>query len=224
LFIRSHWDAELKTRHHVLVVCLFLLITALFTVSDVFADVCAPDQPGIQVFFINGILNDLTDTISSALVLRRNALAFFDSTSTPGNCLKRVSYSWNPTQGILGDLFESYLQLAGGQASGSEFDALRLGAATVPVNQALVGPFAGLVLAKESQNEVINQVREKFVAQYNAELSAGNKVVVIGHSQGNFYANAVYAELYPPATPLSPSRKLRPGDRGGRWSATSFSR
>jgi hypothetical protein len=162
------------------------------------AEICSSGQAGVSVYYINGINSDLAQSLESAVRFSRAAREFFDSFSSPANCLKRVGVSYNPTHGVIADLYESYLQLRGPQASQAEFDAWRTGLLT-PEAQ-----FLALVneLLEEAQNQVIGQVRDRFVGQYRSEMAAGNKVVAVGHSQGNFYANLVHSELYGGSQPI----------------------
>lgn len=52
------------------------------------------------------------------------------------------------------------------------------------------------------QEQITQGVRDSFIAQYRSEIAAGNKVVSLAHSQGNFYANEVYRVLYEGEQPL----------------------
>ena len=52
-----------------------------------------------------------------------------------------------------------------------------------------------IVSATATANYVFDEDLQKQVAAYQAEIAKGNKVIVVSHSQGNFYANAAYELL-----------------------------
>lgn len=183
-----------------------LLGVAFITVTvapAAWAEICAPGRPGLSIYYVNGILSDLGATLDSAVTLSRSAREFFGTFSSPENCLKQVGVSYNPAQGFIRDLYESYLQLRGAGSSEAEFVEWMLALAEPE------GAFLAALLDEfeRAQGQVIAGVRDDFVAEYRKNIAAGNKVVTVSHSQGNFYANGVHASLYGGSTPL-PTRSF----------------
>jgi hypothetical protein len=100
--------------------------------------------------------------------------------------------AYNQTAGILLDIYDSYLQKVNLQEKPSFFWRIiaNLTIPPEPAEQVILEEFSQIDL-----NSYVNQDDlDKHLAQYRAEFSKGH-VVVIGHSQGNLYANQAYNRL-----------------------------
>lgn len=138
------------------------------------------------VYFANGMLNSFEDARSSLLTLR---LAL--GQSLPGNTFFALAF--NPSDGALVDLWEAVQQELNSDTS--RFYRILGGIDLMPdfIQDALLDIAAGLdrdaVAASPAATAHLNL--------YQSEVLEGKKVVVVAHSQGNFFTNLVYGALEP---------------------------
>jgi hypothetical protein len=190
-----------KTSVPVAAVLCAILSASRAHVAD--AQTFVPCRPGATVRYVNGIKALSRDEIADEASLLADEIAHFSVT-----CVANVSYLYNPSDRIHRDLFESALQMV------SEL-RIALGEAILNVGFAMSGiPTLLLTAAQrdEIRDRVIAAMQEVSLSSYSftidgrnyttaglvnefrdrviIDLTQGTKVVLVAHSQGNFFANA----------------------------------
>jgi len=56
--------------------CGALAVVLTVLLSGASAEICAPEQPGVSIYYVNGILSDLSETLDSAVALSRRTYEF----------------------------------------------------------------------------------------------------------------------------------------------------
>lgn len=181
-------------RRIISVLCAILLLC----VPEVFADgtLCS-QETGTVVVFGNGIMNTKKDATRSKNLLKEVLRA----TLTPeefGKLEFKVAY--NHTYGRISDLYESLKQQVSADNVSISFWRWLGGQEVLPdvVQRAILSTvtrfdFSTMVAPEDLSNHL---------ALYRAKILAGKKVLVVSHSQGNFFANAAYELLYNGASPI----------------------
>jgi hypothetical protein len=165
-------------------------------------------QQGFVVYFANGVQNTPDDALAS-LYLTHNIIG----DSYNGESIVDYRRALNPTTG-LSDFYRVLKQkLAENPRFTGYFIAKLLFdvAASEPIAQALLsflstseqadiqnafmGLFADLEQANGSSGGYFDSNVATHVQQYETDLAAGQKVLVVAHSQGNLYANAAYDHM-----------------------------
>jgi hypothetical protein len=151
------------------------------------ASTCLQAQ-GTVVFFGNGVWNTCAEANQSALLLASAAQSVLSSDEYAKT---NFQMSCNPTQGHLADLWR-----ATKQRFSSDFSAFLRALGDVDpmpdfLQQALVDR-AGQI---SSAAAVADTALQEHIDTYSREILEGKKVVVVAHSQGNFYANLAYQNL-----------------------------
>ncbi|SDJ54346.1 hypothetical protein SAMN04487926_1617 [Paraburkholderia steynii] len=169
---------------------------------------------GYSVYYVNGVDNTPEDATLSAITLASLALpAALDSSILARTKVRTI---YNATDGIPLDLLESAGQVVTGTVTNT---SAYLTAAWVGIFGGLFLPIPGLdgvltkfvdsfraavtkVISSASVSKVLNDAVPKIVA----DLNSGRVVVVIAHSQGNYYANQIYdavnSQVQPSRMPL----------------------
>ena len=148
-------------------------------------------QPGVVVFFGNGVWNDVEDADESSSLLEELLEAHVSGTNLDGIITYKLAY--NPSEGALKDLLETFEQDL--QTNYSLFW-------NYLAEWDLMPDFLQdkiLAIAKEVDAAVVNanpSVQEH-IALYNRYLSEGKMVVLVAHSQGNLYGNIAYLGIDP---------------------------
>lgn len=139
-------------------------------------------------FYINGVFN-FASTAQRSRDKLRNALS--EDLALDEDCL-RVDMLYNRTE-YGGDLLEAARQyLTDGTSPLVRWLSYR---DVVPdqFEPVLLGFLAGPALAADY---IVDSDRDEMVETVEAELDAGRNVILVAHSQGNFYANEVHDALY----------------------------
>lgn len=155
---------------------------------------CPAGTKKTVIFFVNGILTLPEDAIIYKAVLEKKFKDFL-STTVPSNpklnpnCLE-FDYAYNQTLGLLEDIYESYRQKT--QESSEDFWRFRLSISLPPaqVTETLVDELSKI----DPDLYVLISDLNKHLDQYRSEFSEKN-VVVVAHSQGNFFANQAFDGL-----------------------------
>ena len=151
---------------------IFLLLITLITFSFSATDDCKTD-----VYFGNGILTKQRTAIDNSELLRKSIIKKFGLPYFNKN-IGKVAYAYNQTEGVPGDLLESLAQ----KLENSVISYL---------------PYIGQIstLLNITTAELQNSDVELQVAQYRASIEGGNKVLLVAHSQGNFFGKKALINL-----------------------------
>jgi len=164
-----------------------VLIVASFTVHGVGYGVDKQQcQPGVVVFFGNGVWNDVENAEWSLRLLRKRFEVHITGTNLQGIITYELAY--NPSEGALEDLLETFEQEA--QTDYSKFWNYLAGLDIMPdYLQDTLKEIANIVNASiVSANPSV----QEHIEQYSTYLGEGRKVVLVAHSQGNLYGNIAY--------------------------------
>ncbi len=165
-------------------ICLIAFIIVLFaSVSGQ----CEDNK--VKIYFGNGMLNDLNEAKISLTTLQTEIESKIQGTDIVGKMEYDISH--NPTDNGLIDFLESAMQALDTQWANiwrylANLDPVpdllqdQLKEVSLYYDQAMVGGYP------ELQNHV---------DEYNERLCQGDKVIVVAHSQGNFYANIAYTGI-----------------------------
>ncbi len=148
-------------------------------------------QPGVVVFFGNGVWNDVENARLSKKVLQNRLNAYISGTNLDGSITYGLAY--NPSDGYLADLLETFAQDL--QTDYSQFWNYLADWDIMP--DSLQNKINAI--AKEVDAAVVsaNPSVQEHIALYNQYLSEGNMVVLVAHSQGNLYGNIAYLGINP---------------------------
>lgn len=168
---------------HGVALCLSLLTGLAYAAS------CA--NPGATtVFFVNGVWNPPGPNAPDSL----NALEAL-MTSPSGFSAYDFQLANNPGDGLITDLIETYGQTVGVNADWAMFSLWLAGEVVTPDFLKVISPLftssiVKLALPTSQPPQKTQDVLRQHVAQYRSALQSGRKVVVVAHSQGNYFANA----------------------------------
>lgn len=144
-----------------------------------------PDIGPASIIYINGVLNEKINAQVSAILLQ-HAL-----TTTTASGID-VDYVHNPSGGTFLDLFQS-LQQTGTDTTSFVRMMVDIDEWTPAFKDALLEAALRIAEQQTETGTVTNELRDRIVLREGA----GNKVIVVSHSQGNFFANAAYRALTP---------------------------
>jgi elongation factor P hydroxylase len=163
----------------------FLSLSALLPVAAPAFGACASDS-GVVIYYGNGMFISPARARVQALLMDQKIRP-----ALPAGAKVTFSYAYNPSE----DDINQALQAAAQAASGT----------TVKVPSWLKVPssaptsFTNAVKNLEQSANPDTYVKDgdltAHVALYSAKLGAGKRVIVVAHSQGNFYANKAYDRL-----------------------------
>lgn len=156
---------------------------------------------GYTVFYGNGIMDDVTERDLSVRRVRSMLGSEF-----AGEPISKYAMSINPSDGLLGDLLESFAQKLAEDRSLSWqlfFRWVSGEFVSSSVENILMdyfgfdGPNRIYQAAARlgGQTGYTDPTVVQHVSNYESELLAGKRVMVVSHSQGNLYSNAAYARL-----------------------------
>lgn len=178
---------------------------ALVRLLPLLASIVANDAgAGTVVFFGNGIWTQSTEGKNSAQASLRELEQRLRDRLTPAQFLSlKLELAYNPT-GIppagspgqnpirgLRDLAESYFQSLA--SSSSQFWSVLAGIDTMP--DSLQQAFQDSADSVDRAVLLFNSDLAMHVARYKTAISGQQKVVVVAHSQGNYFANESYGNL-----------------------------
>lgn len=138
---------------------------------------CPQPESNVVVYFGNGILTTRNSAERSLSLLKDELGSDLNS--------QRISYAlaYNGTSGAFGDLFQS------AQQAGIQFDSQLMGWFNhIGVAPAWFNTWHQDFIMAESQNTASELTDH--VSSYRDAILLGQKILVISHSQGNFYSNA----------------------------------
>ncbi|MFY9826890.1 MAG: FG-GAP-like repeat-containing protein [Thermoanaerobaculia bacterium] len=152
------------------------------------ADTTSCQPATATVFFGNGVFNTCSDAEAGTANLAASVPALLPESERPN-----VSFATacNPTKGHVADLWRAVKQ-----RFNSDFSAFYRGLANLDpmpdfMQQALISKSSEIT----SQAAVDDLALQDHIRQYKTEILEGRRVVVVAHSQGNFYANLASTAL-----------------------------
>ncbi|UJS15950.1 MAG: hypothetical protein L3J17_08450 [Candidatus Jettenia sp.] len=168
-----------------------LLVSFLAISGVVYGEGEQQCQPGIVIFFGNGVWNDVEDANGSRRKLETRLNTHISGTNLDGTITYKLAH--NPSEGALEDLLETFEQEA--QTDYSKLWNYLAGLDIMPdYLQDKLKEIANIVNAAiVSANPSV----QEHIGQYNTYLREGRKVVLVAHSQGNLYGNIAYLSINP---------------------------
>jgi len=142
-----------------------------------------------DIYFINGI-NSSEE--ASMLALRDISNAMKERLTEEAFNRTNFYLAYNPAEGILADVHESYEQSTGRNAVLFLRSFLGFGIENVADNFR-AGEAVSNLIVESSEAGVLPE----HLAQIKNSLRHGRRVIIIGYSQGNFFMNAIYQALTP---------------------------
>lgn len=156
---------------------------AMFAAAPVNAQTC--ESGDIYIFFGNGIETSRLDALSSLAELRAQ-VAPTVADSLRDKLEFRLSY--NSDNLLFGDLLDSY-----GQWSAElEINFIRWARGLGNPPQWFTSIYDAFIRAIDAQQYIIDGDLRQHAERYRELTGQGHKVIVVSHSQGNFYANAAH--------------------------------
>ncbi len=148
-------------------------------------------QSGVIVKFGNGVWNHRKAAERSLFLLQDQLEQKISGSDLEG--LVEYDLSFNPSEGKLLDLLETY-----GQNRRTDWTQFwRYLAALDLMPDFLQDKIQDMASTVDAAAIQANPAVQKHIANYNALLSEGNKVVLVAHSQGNLFANIAYPGIDP---------------------------
>lgn len=171
----------------------FLAISLLMLASFVSVHAQCPVQE-TTVFYINGVDNTKRETEKSTEILKSELLS---NLSVNPDCVM-VTYAYNKSETLSKDLVEAAVQ---------KTQELHVGMTPFwrmyfRTTSASANPWFGLLIDElykksDATRYVIADQLQAHLDRYREELDQGRQVILVSHSQGNFYANEAWNALTP---------------------------
>jgi hypothetical protein len=161
------------------------VLTAVFGAAGTASSACAPDS-AVVIYYGNGMyISPARARVQSLLMDRKIRPAL------PAGTNVSFSYSYNNSE----DEVTQVLQVLG-QALDDKSVKFQ---SWLNVPSSAPSVFRNAINTAEQSARVGSYVKDAdlgaHVARYQTDLAAGKRVIVLAHSQGNFYANRAYEEL-----------------------------
>jgi len=144
----------------------------------------------IQLYYGNGVGNEYHDAWDNLEVLIPRVEAKIKGTNLEGKIDYGVSH--NPTESLLEDLLEASIQSL--NLTATRFWRYLSGLDIVPDSFQEGYKDAVLLITRDMVSS--NPFIAEHVRKYNKDLCSGDKLLVVAHSQGNFYVNIAYEGIY----------------------------
>lgn len=166
-----------------------LLLFTLFFSSQVFAETFLIDERKTDIYFANGV--GATSKFSSFMQGYNQVDKYIISTPSTAPYIGKYDLAFNTGHGVLMDMFEAWLQYT---------DEHPFAAITWSGFKEMLGRIPGVgnyASASANLNEAVALTFEAEdiaiqVEAYKKSISAGHGVLVLAHSQGNFFTNKAY--------------------------------
>jgi hypothetical protein len=169
----------------------FFILLMLVGVLPIFGGVASSCVGGNEVFFINGIwVPDESDARDEALILSAKLRTQISGTPAENQCTA-VSYAYNTSHGVE-DLLQASDQIFLGNYSQLWRILGRLVPST-PEYEQIFDQINGEIIKLD---DLVSEDLDNHLTKYRESAQErGNRIILIGHSQGNLYANRAYARL-----------------------------
>lgn len=157
----------------ILPVLLFLILTAAIQAENI--DECKSD-----LYFANGIMMKYSEQNASLIWIDKVDDLLMTKPEIQGK-IANIKISYNISQGFLDDLIESFEQVMSNEWEWQIFTAF----------------FTVYLTEHGIQEDWVPHIKDltKQVKSYKESIKLGHGVVVIAHSQGNYYTNEAYELL-----------------------------
>jgi len=150
------------------------------------------DIPELNLFYANGMFNSPQDAKYSLSSLQK----IF------GNKFSHYDIAYNANESILRQLFQ-ILDQKSASLAGKFWVFLNNFSETPPD---VVQSIAEILKEQALSRQYVNDIDlRKHVAQYREKIENGENVIIMSHSQGNFYANFAFEELGMSMEPFDPA-------------------
>ncbi len=177
------------------VLCMLLVLCASKASAE---GLFCSQETGTVVVFGNGILSTERD----ADYARDRIENLLRTTLTPEEFRQlEFKIAYNQSYGRFNDLYESLKQRLGTDNAVTSFWRWLSGLEALP--EVAQEAFFNAATSFDFSTRVGTVDLDKHLALYRAKTLEGKKVLVVSHSQGNFFANAAHQTLYSGASPLA---------------------
>lgn len=168
-----------------------LALVSLFVVPS-WAEPCPGGLSGTTVFYINGIDTERRVALVERALLEKRLRDYLAKTGEQVDCLK-VRLGLNHSDKFIFDFLESADEFA---AAPESMDILRhRKPATAWFLELILIKWSKIVDPRNASYGRSQDVRD-IVAEVRGALDDGDRVIVVGHSQGNLFANEISRVLY----------------------------
>ncbi len=152
----------------------------LFAVLSVNIQAENIDECKSDLYFANGIMMKYSEE-DALRMWQKEAKKLLTSNPDIYSTIENIKISYNVSQGFLDDLIESFEQVMSDEWGWEIFTAF----------------FKAYLTDKGIQEDWIPHIKDltKQVNSYKESIKLGHEVVVIAHSQGNYYTNEAYGLL-----------------------------
>jgi hypothetical protein len=163
------------------------LLSLLFSlcVTGLASAACAPDS-SVVIYYGNGMFISPARARVQALMMDKKIRP-----ALPAGTTVAFSYAYNNSEDDMTQLLQVASQIL-------DDNSIKLPAWVKAPTGAPASIRNAIKSAEQSANAtsyVKNLELQAHVARYTADLAAGKRVIVLAHSQGNFYANKAYEHL-----------------------------
>lgn len=174
------------------IVCAVLVFALLFCKASLGADTfCQNIAPGTVVVFGNGIMNTGDDATDS---LTRLENELYKILSQEEFSKLKFDLAYNQSYGFFQDLYESAKQKLGTENVVVSFWRWLGNQEVVPdIIQEDIKTMAGRF---DFATRVAVEDLNNHITLYRTSMLEGKRVLVVSHSQGNFFVNAAYEKLF----------------------------
>ncbi len=176
----------IKIRIGILVSSMGLLGMNLYAQDN---EIC-PSTTNTVIFFGNGMDNSKQDARDSKKALSQALDPYLIPPIEKEGICFQISYNQDELGKL--DLLEGYLQAISSSTTSLWQAIFRLIATPGYVENKL----ETIIRSWNSVNYVISRDLGQHVSRYQQEIAQGRKVIVVAHSQGNFYANEAYNQIF----------------------------
>lgn len=180
------------------ILCAVFVIFSFWCGLSSAATFCQSTTGGTLVVFGNGIMNSSDDAKASLERLDRELKA----TLTPAE-YNNLSFdlAYNQSYGAMSDLYESLKQKMLTDNVAISFWRWLEGSEAVPAT--VRDEMKRINASFDFSTRVGTADLNNHITLYRSKILEGKKVVVVSHSQGNFFANAAYTTLHSGVNPIS---------------------
>lgn len=169
----------------------FCVLWLLIASNLLDAGACPSTSPSARLFFANGMRTATEEEALDSAAKVTDQLKTFRTTAFNYDCLESAAaFDSDPNTGL--QLLQAYLQLRVTETS--EF--WRWLSGIKRTSNSFASTFETLANITDGTAYVLQPELQKHVASYTSSIGAGMKVIVVAHSQGNFYANQAYSVLF----------------------------
>lgn len=185
----------MKTTAQIFITVVLIVAQAIGTPLSWAIQTFSACEVGAVIFYVNGVDNPIESVVADAAEALHSELTHF---SVQG--VKEVKYLYNPSDGVLLDVFSELATQKSAERNAAFADMF------VQVGLVAWGFVSSLTQADQDQIRArvagaigsfgLSTSTQGFVNQFRDtvanSLQNGNKTILVAHSQGNMFANAVY--------------------------------